>query len=90
MAQAAAKLVLEPIFEADFRPCSYGYRPKRTDEDTPPVYVQLTLDDETRYRGVVAFYSTDIDMENRELVLSPPIRLRRKEGMMIRRQWRSS
>jgi RNA-directed DNA polymerase len=27
--QAAAKLVLEPIFEADFRPCSYGFRPGR-------------------------------------------------------------
>ena len=27
--QAAAKLVLEPIFEADFKPCSYGFRPKR-------------------------------------------------------------
>lgn len=28
--QAAAKTVLEPIFEADFLPCSYGYRPKRS------------------------------------------------------------
>lgn len=27
--QAAAKLILEAIFEADFKPCSYGYRPKR-------------------------------------------------------------
>jgi RNA-directed DNA polymerase len=27
--QAAAKLVLEPIFEADFKGCSYGFRPKR-------------------------------------------------------------
>src|SRR5579872_4153663 len=26
----AAKLVLEPIFEADFQPCSYGFRPKRS------------------------------------------------------------
>ena len=26
--QAALKLVLEPIFEADFKPCSYGFRPK--------------------------------------------------------------
>jgi group II intron reverse transcriptase/maturase len=25
----AATLVLEPIFEADFHPCSYGFRPKR-------------------------------------------------------------
>jgi RNA-directed DNA polymerase len=30
VAQQAAKLVLEPIFEADFLPCSYGFRPKRS------------------------------------------------------------
>jgi len=30
VAQQAAKLVLEPIFEADFLAVSYGYRPKRT------------------------------------------------------------
>src|SRR5579863_3119497 len=27
--QAAAKMGIEPIFEADFQPCSYGFRPKR-------------------------------------------------------------
>jgi hypothetical protein len=26
----ATKLVIEPIFEADFQPCSYGFRPKRS------------------------------------------------------------
>ena len=30
VARQAAKLVLEPIFEADFAPCSYGFRPKRS------------------------------------------------------------
>jgi RNA-directed DNA polymerase len=29
IAQAAVKLVVEPILEADFRECSYGFRPKR-------------------------------------------------------------
>ena len=29
VAQQAAKLVVEPIFEADFEPNAYGYRPKR-------------------------------------------------------------
>jgi RNA-directed DNA polymerase len=29
VAQMAATLVLDPIFEADFHPCSYGFRPKR-------------------------------------------------------------
>jgi group II intron reverse transcriptase/maturase len=28
--QAAAKIVLEPIFEADFRECSFGFRPRRS------------------------------------------------------------
>ena len=31
--QASVKLVLEPIFEADFKPCSYGFRPKRRAHD---------------------------------------------------------
>ena len=30
VAQAAAKLVLEPIFEADFLPVSFGFRPRRS------------------------------------------------------------
>jgi RNA-directed DNA polymerase len=28
--QMAAKVVIEPIFEADFQPCSYGFRPKKS------------------------------------------------------------
>ncbi|MDQ3454593.1 MAG: reverse transcriptase domain-containing protein, partial [Actinomycetota bacterium] len=31
--QAALKLVLEPIFEVDFQPCSYGFRPRRRAQD---------------------------------------------------------
>jgi RNA-directed DNA polymerase len=33
VAQTAAKLVLEPIFEADFEDCAYGYRPKRSAQE---------------------------------------------------------
>jgi RNA-directed DNA polymerase len=33
VARAALKLVLEPIFEADFLPCSYGFRPGRRAHD---------------------------------------------------------
>ena len=33
MVQAALKLVLEPIFEADFQPVSYGFRPERRAHD---------------------------------------------------------
>ena len=31
--QQAAKIVLEPVFEADFLSCSYGFRPKRSATD---------------------------------------------------------
>uniref|UniRef100_UPI0020C0D2B1 reverse transcriptase domain-containing protein n=1 Tax=Rhizomonospora bruguierae TaxID=1581705 RepID=UPI0020C0D2B1 len=31
--QAALKLILEPVFEADFKPCSYGFRPGRRAQD---------------------------------------------------------
>jgi RNA-directed DNA polymerase len=33
VAQTAAKLVLEPIFEADLEPAAYGYRPRRSAAD---------------------------------------------------------
>ena len=40
--QASLKLVLEPIFEADFQPCSYGFRPEparaRRDRRDSPVH----------------------------------------------------
>ena len=42
-AQAALKLVLEPIFEADFLPCSYGFRPKRRAGDAIAEIVYLTI-----------------------------------------------
>ncbi len=31
--QAAAKIVIEPLFEADFKRCSYGFRPRRSATD---------------------------------------------------------
>jgi RNA-directed DNA polymerase len=40
--QAALKLVLEPIFEAEFRPCSYGFRPKRRAYDAIAEIHQFT------------------------------------------------
>jgi RNA-directed DNA polymerase len=33
VAQTAAKLIMEPIFEADLEPSAYGYRPKRSGQD---------------------------------------------------------
>jgi RNA-directed DNA polymerase len=41
VAQTAAKLVLEPIFEADLEDCAYGYRPKRSALDAVKVTHRL-------------------------------------------------
>ena len=37
--QAAVKIVLEPVFEADFLPCSFGFRPRRSAHDALQVLV---------------------------------------------------
>ena len=37
--QAAAKIVLEPVFEADFLPCSFGFRPGRSAHDALQVLI---------------------------------------------------
>jgi RNA-directed DNA polymerase len=42
VAQASLKLVLEPIFEADFLPCSYGFRPNRRTHDAVAEIRHLT------------------------------------------------
>ncbi|MBW2019822.1 MAG: hypothetical protein JRI65_07410 [Deltaproteobacteria bacterium] len=39
--QAAIKIVIEPIFEADFQPCSFGFRPKRSAHDANEVIRQI-------------------------------------------------
>jgi len=39
--QAAIKIVIEPIFEADFQPCSFGFRPKRSAQDANEVIRQI-------------------------------------------------
>ncbi|HET9117233.1 MAG TPA: reverse transcriptase domain-containing protein [Pseudonocardiaceae bacterium] len=41
--QAALKLVLEPIFEVDFQPCSYGFRPGRRVQDAVAEVQYLTF-----------------------------------------------
>ncbi|NEE04797.1 group II intron reverse transcriptase/maturase [Phytoactinopolyspora halotolerans] len=52
--QAACKIVLEPIFEADFLPCSFGFRPKRSAHDA----LQVVIDEAFKGRRWVV--ETDI------------------------------
>ncbi len=52
--QTAAKLILEPIVEADFLDCSYGYRPARSAEDALRVIEQHVR------AGYTAVYDADM------------------------------
>ena len=46
--QGALKLVLEPIFEADFQSGSYGYRPKRTAHEAVQRVAEAIVEGKTR------------------------------------------
>ena len=52
--QAALKIVLEPVFEVDFLPCSFGFRPGRSAHDA----LQVVIDEAWRGRRWVV--ETDI------------------------------
>src|SRR6266702_984941 len=52
--QAAVKIVIAPIFEADFLECSYGFRPRRSTPDA----LQVLIDEDWRGRRWVV--ETDI------------------------------
>ena len=52
--QAALKIVLEPVFEADFASCSFGFRPKRSQHDA----LQVVIDEAWRGRRWVV--ETDV------------------------------
>lgn len=54
--QMAVKLVIEPLFEPDFMPCSYGFRPKRTPRQGMEAIVRNYNE---RYRHVV-----DVDLKS--------------------------
>jgi RNA-directed DNA polymerase len=46
--QGALKLILEPIFEADFQDGSYGYRPKRTPHQAVDRVARAVVENKTR------------------------------------------
>lgn len=54
--QTAVKIVVEPILEADFLPCSFGFRPKRAAQDA----LQVLVDEAWRGQGRRWVVETDI------------------------------
>ena len=56
VAQGALKLILEPIFEADFQPGPFGYRPKRSAHDAIERVAKAAVQDKT--------YVIDLDLRS--------------------------
>ncbi len=52
--QMCCKMVIEPIFEADFEDCSYGFRPKRSAHDA------ITVISSNLKKGKVQVYDADL------------------------------
>jgi len=58
--QGALKLILEPIFEADFQPGSFGYRPKRTTRQAVSRVAEAIVQCKTRVIDIdlLAYFDT--------------------------------
>jgi len=84
--QTAAKLVLEPIFEADLEPCAYGYRPQRSAQDAIRKVHELLC---AGYTEVVdADLSKYFDtIPHRELMQSVARRIVDREVLRLLKAW---
>lgn len=86
VAQTAAKLILEPIFEADLEPEAYGYRPKRSAQDAIRKVHKLLCEG---YTDVVdAALSKYFDtIPHRELLLSVARRIVDRDVLRLIKMW---
>jgi retron-type reverse transcriptase len=84
--QMATKLVIEPIFEADFRDCSYGFRPKRSAQQALEV-IRVTAN--RGYNFVVdADIASFFDSIDRSLLLEMvATRISDRRVLRLIRQW---
>jgi RNA-directed DNA polymerase len=84
--QAATKVVVEPIFEADFKTCSYGFRPKKSATDALEA---IRLMGGRRHRYVVEidiqkFFDT---IDHGKLMLLVEKRVSDRRVLKLLRQW---
>ncbi len=84
--QAAVKLILEPIFEADFEECSHGFRPERSAHDALRSIQQHLKEGQTAvYDADLAGYFDSIPHDK----LMAAVRMRVVDGSVLGliRQW---
>jgi group II intron reverse transcriptase/maturase len=83
--QAATKLMIEPLFEADFRKCSYGFRPKKSATEALEAI---------RVEGRFRRYVVEIDIKNffdsidhEKLMLLVQRRISDRRVLKLLRKW---
>lgn len=84
--QAATKIVIEPIFEADFQDCSYGFRPKR-DAHQALANIRKTIDNKGWYvlDADITKYFDNIDHD--KLMMLVERRISDKRVTKLIRKW---
>jgi len=84
--QAAAKLVVEPIFEADFKECSYGFRPKRSATHALEA-IRLTGGRGHRYVVEIDIEKFYDSIDHDKLMLLVEQRISDRRVLKLLRQW---
>ncbi len=84
--QQAAKIVLEPIFEADFLDCSFGFRPKRSATDAmEKIRVGFTQGNQFVFEADISDFFGSIDHERLLALVAERVSDRRV--LKLLRQW---
>ena len=84
--QQAARIVLEPVFEADFLEVSYGFRPRRKATDAKEVLRRLFIDGyQFVFEADIRNYFSEIDHERLLAIVSERVSDRRV--LKLVRQW---
>lgn len=87
--QMAAKIVIEPVFEADFKDCSYGFRPKKNQH--------MALDAVRKALGNKGYWAVDVDIKgyfdninHEKLLILVESRISDRRVLKLIRQWLSA
>jgi len=84
--QAATKLVVEPIFEADFKEGSYGFRPKKSATDALEV-IRLVAGREHRYVVEIDIEKFFDSIDHEKLMKLVERRISDRRVLKLLRQW---
>jgi RNA-directed DNA polymerase len=86
VAQQAAKLILEPLFEADFLACSFGFRPKRSATDAmEAIRVAFPKGQQFVFEADITNFFGEIDHER--LLTLVEARVSDRRVVKLLRQW---